>query len=162
MLELEAPDCRASVGGIPYDTMVTWKIVVDTNVVVSGLRSRRGAAHRLLTLVGTGAFVHCLSVGLLFEYEAALGRPGAGIRLPRRALDDILDYLVATARQQQIYYLWRPILRDLSDDLVLEVAVAAGCDSIVTFNGKDFAGSERFGVRVMTPASFLAELERNR
>ena len=138
------------------------RIVIDTNVVVSGLRSRQGAAYRLLSLVGSGAFDHCLSVGLLFEYEAALKRPGSGIRLPRRALDDILDYLVARARLQRIHYLWRPVLRDPNDDLVLEVAVAAGCDSIVSFKVRDFEGSRRFGIRLITPGQFLAELEEHR
>lgn len=135
------------------------RVVLDTNVVVAALRSRRGAAYRLLSFVGTGAFEHSLSVGLLFEYEAALKRPGVGIRLPCRRVDEVLDYLAARARRHQIHYLWRPVLRDPSDDLVLEVAVAGGCRAIVTYNVRDFAGSEQFGVRVLTPAQFLAELE---
>lgn len=138
------------------------QVVLDTNVVVAALRSRRGAAHRLLSLVGTGAFEHSLSVGLLFEYEAALTRPGIGILLPRRRLEDVLDYLAASARRQQIHYLWRPVLRDPSDDLVLEVAVAGGCQAIVTYNVRDFAGSDRFSIRVVTPAQFLAAMETGR
>lgn len=135
------------------------RVVVDTNVVVSGLRSRRGVAHRLLERLGTGAFEHCISVGLLFEYEAALKRPGVGIRLSRARLDDILDFLAASGSRQQIHYLWRPTLRDRSDDLVLEVAVAGRCDAIVTFNARDFSGAERFGVRALTPREFLTDLE---
>jgi predicted nucleic acid-binding protein len=76
-------------------------------------------------------------------------------------LDDILDFLVASGKRQQIHYLWRPVLRDPSDDLMLEVAVAGRCDAIVTFNVRDFSGAERFGVRVMTPGEFLADLERS-
>jgi putative PIN family toxin of toxin-antitoxin system len=135
------------------------RVVLDTNVPVAGFRSRRGAAFRLLTLAGTGAFEHCLSVGLLFEYESALKRPGVVPKLNHRRLDAILDYLCASAIRQEIHYLWRPVLRDPGDDLVLEVAVAGECDSIVTYNVRDFVGSERFGIRVQTPTEFLAEME---
>lgn len=138
------------------------RIVLDTNVIVSGVRSRRGSAYRLLERVGSGGFEHCVSVGLLFEYEAALKRPGAGIRLPRARLEDILDFLVASGHCQSIHYLWRPTLNDPSDDLVLEVAVAGGCDTIVTFNIRDFVGSERFGIPAWTPQKFLTQLERGR
>lgn len=136
--------------------------MLDTNVLVSGLRSRRGAAFRLLSLVGTETFEHCLSVGLLFEYESALKRPGMIAKLSPRQLDTILDYLCSSAHRQEIYYLWRPVLGDPSDDLVLEVAVAGECESIVTYNARDFVGSERFGIRIQTPAEFLMELEEGR
>jgi len=145
--------------GITYNTTVKPRVVFDTNVLVTGLRSRRGAAFRLLALAGTGAFEHCLSVGLLFEYESALKRPGVVPKLNHRQLDAILDYLCASAFRQEIHYLWRPVLRDPGDDLVLEVAVAGECESIVTYNLRDFAGSERFGIRVQTPREFLAEME---
>jgi predicted nucleic acid-binding protein len=51
------------------------------------------------------------------------------------------------------------VLKDPGDDLVLEVAVAGGCQAVVTYNRRDFAGAEQFGIRVLTPAQFLAELE---
>lgn len=134
------------------------RVVLDTNVLVAGLRSRRGASYRLLSIVGTGQFEHIVSVALLFEYEATLLRPDLKIPLPRRAIMDVLDYLCATAVRQQIYFLWRPVLPDPSDDLVLEVAAHGGCDRIVTFNQQDFVGSERFGIRVETPFAFLRSL----
>jgi putative PIN family toxin of toxin-antitoxin system len=138
------------------------RVVLDTNIIVAGLRSKRGAAFRLLSLLGTGSFEHCLSVALFFEYEAAAKRPEAGIQLSPQQLEDILDYIAASAHRQIIHYLWRPALPDPGDDLVLEVAVAGGCRTIVTYNTQDFAGSERFGVRPMIPAEFLAHLENNR
>jgi predicted nucleic acid-binding protein len=97
-------------------------------------------------------------VALLFEYESAVMRPEAGIRLPRSVINDVLDYVCAAAERQRIYFLWRPTLPDPSDDLVLEVAAHGRCDRIVTFNTRDFVGSERFGVRVETPAMFLQSL----
>ena len=73
-------------------------------------------------------------------------------------IDDILDYVCAAGQRQLIYFLWRPTLPDPSDDLVLEVAVHGQCDRIVTFNTRDFVGSDRFGVRVETPAAFLRSI----
>jgi predicted nucleic acid-binding protein len=134
------------------------RVVLDTNVLVAGLRSSLGASHQVLSLAGTGRFTHVVSVALLFEYEAALTRPESGVRLDRKAIDDVLDYLCAAGHRQHIYFLWRPTLPDPCDDLVLEVAVHGECDRIVTFNTRDFAGSERFGIRPETPARFLRSL----
>jgi len=58
------------------------RVVLDTNVIISGLRSQRGAAFRVLSLVGSGLFEHCLSVTLAFEYEDAIKRSVSGIRFP--------------------------------------------------------------------------------
>ncbi len=134
-------------------------LVLDTNVLVAALRSRRGSSFRLLERLGDGSFVPCVSVGLLFEYEAVLKRPEMGFALSPSDVDDVLDYLVALSRRQEIHFLWRPTLRDPADDMVLELAVAAGADRIVTFNTRDFAGSESFGVRAVTPRVLLDELE---
>jgi len=135
------------------------RVVLDTNVIVSALRSRRGASNRVLSEIGTGRFVHAVSVALAFEYESAVLRPETGVRLARPLIDDVLDYVCSTAERQRIYFLWRPVLPDPSDDLVLEVAVHAGCTMIVTFNARDFRGAERFGIRVVTPGAFLRLLQ---
>ena len=44
--------------------------------------------------------------------------------------------------------------------MLLELAVAAGCDFIVTHNIRDFQGSELFGVHAVTPKDFLGLLEK--
>jgi predicted nucleic acid-binding protein len=54
-----------------------------------------------------------------------------------------------------IFYLWRPQLKDPSDDMVLELAVTAGCDYNLTYNVNDFKGSEKFGIEAITPKVFL-------
>ena len=131
------------------------RVVLDTNVIVSGLRSQRGAAFRVLSLVGSGLFEHCLSVTLAFEYEDAAKRPVSGIRLPKSVVEAVLDFLCASALQQEIHFLWRPTLADAKDDMILEVAVHGGCEAIVTYNVKDFRGSERFGVKAVRPHEFL-------
>jgi hypothetical protein len=56
---------------------------------------------------------------------------------------------------QEIHCLWRPFLADADNDMVLELAFAAGCRHIVTHNVKDFHGSEQLGVFAITPRDFL-------
>ena len=73
-------------------------------------------------------------------------------------VDVVLDFLCAVAHHRQIFFLWRPFLRDPNDDMVLEVAVEAQCAYIVTFNLRDFVGIEQFGLQAITPAQFLALL----
>lgn len=130
------------------------RVVLDTNVLYSALRSRKGASFALLRQVGTGAFQPVVSVALCLEYEDVLLREPT--LLPPPAIHDLLDYLVSVSVHQPIHFLWRPMLRDPKDDLVLELAANAGCPFVVTFNVRDFRGSERFGVKAITPPDFLA------
>ena len=142
--------------GIVYDTAnMAVKVVLDTNVIVAAMRSRQGASYKLLTLLGSGMFEVSVSVGLVLEYEAALKRT---VPLGEDDVDDVLDYLCDIANKPRVYYLWRPMLRDPNDDLVLEVAVAGGCEAIVTFNRRDFGGADRFGIRVLSPRELLVEI----
>lgn len=132
------------------------RVVLDTNVLVAGLRSRRGWSFELLSRLGSPDFEICVSVPLMFEYEDVLGREA--LALPRSVVNDVLDYLCSVAHHQEIHFLWRPFLKYPKDDLVLEVAVASRSSSIITFNEKDFAGVEQFGIKVETPGRFLGQL----
>lgn len=134
------------------------KIVVDTNVIVSGLRSSLGASYKLLSLVGDERFEYFLSVALVLEYESAIKRAATGIKLSAEEKDHVLDFLCASGRHQKVHFLWRPQLKDPGDDMVLELAAAAGAEAIVTFNQADFKGSERFGVKIVSPQEFLRRL----
>ena len=135
------------------------KIVIDTNVLIAALRSRMGAAFILLSLVGRSEkFEIHLSVPLVMEYENVSTRPGM---LPLLSDEDIkvaLDYLCSNGSHRDIFFLWRPFLRDPKDDMVLELAVEAQCDYIVTFNHKDFVGVEQFGLEALTPYQFLQKI----
>lgn len=134
------------------------RIVIDTNVLVAALRSRRGASFRLPQLVGQGRFEIVLTVPLVLEYEDAMSRHLDDAAMRSAGLQGFLDYLCSIARQQSISFLWRPRLRDPRDELVLEAAVAGECDGIVTFNVRDFAGVERFGLWVEAPQVFLRRI----
>jgi len=151
-------DDRDSCGIIPNTMPLGPRVVVDTNVVVAGLRSRRGTAFRLLSEIGGSRFEIALSVPLVLEYEDALLRCSTVTRLRRSDVDAVLDYLCSVGHLQQIFYLWRPFLADPKDDFVLELAVAARCRSIITYNVRDFVGAERFGVGILEPGPFLAGL----
>ncbi len=131
------------------------RVVVDTNVFVSALLSRRGASYRILELVGKSRFTLCLSVPLVIEYEDAANRVLSRTSISPQDLSNILDYLCLVGDRRRIHYLWRPFLPDSRDDMVLELAVAGECELIVTFNVKDFEGTDLFGVKAITPIEFL-------
>ncbi len=132
------------------------RVVFDTSVLVAAARSRLGASFTLLGSVPTPEFQLCLSVGLYTEWQAVLTRAenlpsGQKIEDARR----FLRYLAGQAYLQEIHFLWRPFLKDADDDMVLELAIAAGCHYIVTHNVKDFHGSKQFKVAAVTPREFL-------
>ena len=133
------------------------QVVIDTNVIVAGLRSRRGSAFQLLTLIDTGHFDIHLSVPLVLEYTEVLLRELSNLYLSREEVDDLIDFYCAVGLQHEIFFLWRPFLRDPKDEMVLELAVKvkAGCQSIITYNTRDFAGVEQFGLNVLEPSEFL-------
>lgn len=133
---------------------MTPNIVIDTNVIIAALRSRRGGSNKLLSLVGTKKFEIHDSVALILEYEEVLQRQRKELGLSEEEISLFIDSLCALAHHHQIYFLWRPYLADVDDDLVLELAVSANCEYIVTHNVRDFEGSERFGVQAITPKEF--------
>lgn len=133
-------------------------IVLDTNVLFAGLWSRVGASYRVLELVREGRVRPALSVPLVLEYETVLKRKAAALEMTHGDIDIVLDYLCAVGHQQEIHFLWRPALRDPRDELVLELAVAAGCQFIVTHNVDDFTGAKGLGVIALPPAAYLRHL----
>lgn len=133
------------------------RVVLDTNVLVAALRSRRGASFAVLSAVGTGTFEIALTVPLVLEYESVLLRPGL-VPSSHSDIGAILDYLCSVGHHQTVHYLWRPKLRDAKDDMVLEAAAAAGCRAIVTHNVRDFAQAESVRVVALSPGDFLHQL----
>jgi len=130
-------------------------VVIDTNVIIAALRSRRGASNKLLSLVGTSKFEIHDSVALILEYEAVLQRQRTELGLTQDEVSVFIDTLCSMAHHHKIYFLWRPYLTDVNDELVLELAVSANCEYILTHNVSDFKGSEQFGIQAITPKEFL-------
>ena len=74
-------------------------------------------------------------------------------------MDNLLDVLAGVVVPVEVFYLWRPQLKDANDDMVLEAAVSGQADVVLTFNIRDFLPSaEKFNLKVMTPSDFLKEL----
>ncbi|MBF0187073.1 MAG: putative toxin-antitoxin system toxin component, PIN family [Magnetococcales bacterium] len=136
------------------------KVVLDTNVIVAGLRSRQGASFHILHWLGQRRFTPLLSVPLFLEYEAVLKRPDLVPGLNQESIDIFLNVVASVSDHVKLYYLWRPALADPADDMILELAIAGNADAIVTFNRRDFMeATRRFGVNVMFPNEFLATLQ---
>lgn len=135
--------------------MKIYKIVIDTNVIVSALKSRNGFSFNLLSIIDDARFKIYISVPLILEYEDAVKRNKSKIKLTQEYVDVILDYICLIGEKRKIFYLWRPFLQDQKDDMVLELAVESESDYIISFNKRDFIGIEKFNLQVLTPKEFL-------
>ncbi len=132
-------------------------VTIDTNVVISALKSKKGASYKLMMLLTEDLFIPNISVPLFIEYKSVAKREGLVGNLAPQEVDAILDYYLSKSKIHKIYYLWRPLLKDPKDDLVLEVAVTSESRYIITFNKKDFKGCEKFGISAVTPYEYMTE-----
>jgi predicted nucleic acid-binding protein len=95
------------------------------------------------------------------EYEAVCLRPEHQIAagLSEQEMHIFVDAAIAMAEPVKIHFLWRPQLRDPSDEMVLEAAVNAQADLLATFNERDFGNvPERFGIQVTTPCRAMERI----
>lgn len=138
------------------------RIVLDTNVLVAAARSSRGAAYAVVSQLPSPKFEIALSVPLYVEYQDVLTRPE--MMKAQYTFDDAIGftrYLSSIAHKQNIYFLWRPWLKDPKDDMVLEAAIASQSRYIVTHNLKDFVDKdveETFGIYPVSPQQFLSTI----
>jgi putative PIN family toxin of toxin-antitoxin system len=142
--------------------VVTDRVVLDTTVLIAALRSDRGASRILLTQALRGEFVALASVPLMVEYEAVATRPehleAAGLTEPD--VQAVLDAL-AVVEPVRLGFLWRPMLPDVDDDMVLETAVNGQAHMLVTVNLRDFKPAAAvFHLKVVSPAEALTKLRR--
>lgn len=129
--------------------------VFDTSTLISALRSSAGASYAVLQAIRAKRIKIALSVALALEYEDVATRPGVVPALDAWSVGVVVDVLCALAVQQRVYFSWRPYLIDPGDDMVLEVALAAGTPYIITNNLRHFRGCESLGIRAVTPAEAL-------
>ena len=134
------------------------RVVIDTNVLVAALRSRRGASFRLVQQLGSPQFQPIISPPLCLEYEDVFRRPGLLPGYSAQDSGDFLDYFLSECVECRIHFLWRPHLPDPKDDLVLELALAGGAPFIITHNTRDFPNLDALGIRAVTPDGFLSML----
>lgn len=129
-------------------------------MIVAGFRSRRGASFQVLALLRDKRFEIALSVPLALEYEAVLLRHAEELQFSRAEAVGLVDYLCRLAHRQQIHFLWRPTLKDPGDEFVLELAIAAKCEAIVTHNLQDFRSRPTSTFPQSRPRSFWLGLKR--
>jgi putative PIN family toxin of toxin-antitoxin system len=144
--------------GIKYNTIMIDRVVIDTNVVVSSLRSADGASFALIRLVGSGKFELSVSVPLVLEYEHAAKQTLGKTGITEKDIESLIDDICSLAHRKKVFFLWRPDLKDPKDEHVLELAVASNSRYLITFNKKDFVGAEQFGIELLTPQEYLREI----
>ena len=137
--------------------------MLDTDTVVAAMRSPTGASAAIVRAVRQGRAILLLSVPLALEYEAVCRRAEHRLEagLSATQVEIFLDAIIAMAEPVPTHFLWRPQLRDPSDEMVLEAAVNGGADALVTFNVRDYGASpSRFGVEVLLPREAIARIRR--
>lgn len=138
------------------------KIVLDTDIIIAGLRSPTGASAELLRRVRRGELTLLASVALCMEYEAKITMEShvQAAGLTQEEARQFVDALIAMIQPVKIHYLWRPQLRDPADEMVLEAAVNSGADALVSFNRRHFgAVPQRFGIALLLPSEMLRRLK---
>jgi putative PIN family toxin of toxin-antitoxin system len=137
------------------------RLVLDTNVVVAAMRSPSGASAALLMAARRSELIMLANVALALEYEATCQlehhRLAAGLNLDEVTI--FVDAVLAMAEPVETHFLWRPQLRDPSDEFVLEAAVNGRAAAIVTFNRRDFGSAPaRFGIELLIPAEAIRRI----
>jgi putative PIN family toxin of toxin-antitoxin system len=138
--------------------MRKYKIVIDTNVLVSALKSRNGFSFKLLSIIDDERFEVNISVPLIIEYEDAIKREKTKIGLSYEDLEAVLNFICLIGKERKIHYLWRPFLKDPKDDMILELAVESESEFVITFNKNDFKGIDKFALETLTPKDFLRKI----
>lgn len=133
------------------------RVVFDTCILYSALQSSLGASHRVVKSLPNAKLRPLISTPVFFEHEEVLLRPKQFPHLTAHEIEDFLDFIASAFEHVRINFLWRPHLPDPVDDLILELAVSGRADAIVTFNRRDFVGSDQFGIRVISPKDLIEE-----
>lgn len=139
------------------------RIVLDTSVLVAGIRTRLGAGNAVLRSVAGSRIVLVATPPLFLEYEEVLKRPEQRLAhgLDLREVDELLEEFAALIEPVKVHFFWRPQVRDANDEMVLEAAINSKADALVTYNIRDFVSAgERFAIPILSPAQLLKEMRR--
>ena len=136
-------------------------VVIDTNVVVAGLRSAGGASRSILRRCIEGRVQPLFGTALWLEYEDVLARQIHKLDVDADDCRAVLAAMAASGQWVSIYFGWRPNLRDEADNHLVELAISGGAEFIVTHNTRDFERSEFAwpDLRILDPARFLEVIQ---
>jgi predicted nucleic acid-binding protein len=141
-------------------------VVIDTNVLVGALRKFDGLNRKIFEMVFKGDIFPVVGDALYFEYESLIGREGIYIEssLSFDERCEFLDAFCAMCKWVDVYYKWRPNLRDEGDNHVVELGLAANAPTILSWNKKDFKGADLNlpDIQVLTPREFLFGEDENK
>jgi len=130
-------------------------IVLDTNVIISGIIRPFSKKASILRLVADGTVQLAYDLRLLSEYRGVLNRPKFNV-----AKENVEAFL-AQIEQEGFLVLVKPLkihLPDPDHEPFLEVALAARVEAIITGNKRHFPKKEYEGVKILSPAEFLEGL----
>ena len=137
------------------------KIVIDTSVWISALISKESNSREIVRLALQGKLAPQMGESLFHEYESVMKRSKIQKSCPLNKDEqvELFNAYLAVSRWNEVYYLWRPNLKDENDNFVIELAVASGAEVVITYNLKDFEISElSFGCKIVTPEEFIKEI----
>jgi predicted nucleic acid-binding protein len=136
-------------------------VVLDTNVVVSAVRSRQGASAVILLLWNEGKFQMNVSVPLALEYESVLKRESVQTGMSLEEANDFVAFICANSIRHDHLIHRRPIVSDPGDDFLAELAIGCGCSHVVSHNTRHLLELRGHGIKVVTPAQFLPIIREN-
>jgi putative PIN family toxin of toxin-antitoxin system len=138
------------------------RLVLDTDVIVAAMRSPSGASAALLEAALNGRITLLASVPLFFDYEAKCTEPAhwKAAGLTKEDVEVFINGIAALVEPVEPHFLWRPVLRDPNDEMVLEVAVNGNADALVTFNLRDYGNvpTVTFGIPVLLPSMAIRRI----
>lgn len=138
------------------------RIVVDTNIIVSAMLGSTSANRDVLRACLETKVQPIIGEPLFLEYEDVLARPQLMAKSPLSADERqrLLEAFLSVCEWVDVYFGWRPNLRDEHHNHLIELAVAGGANWIVTSNGADFKNPElKFPqISIDTASSFLTSL----
>ena len=129
------------------------RIVLDTNILVSGLHNPDGTPGRIIDLVLDNKIKVLYDDRILSEYLDVLPRPALAIQ-PEQARA-VVEYFRLSGERIAAMPLPKNIFPDIDDIAFAEVAITGEADALVTGNAKHFSNLKAHGLTVLSPAGFL-------
>jgi putative PIN family toxin of toxin-antitoxin system len=138
---------------------------MDTNVLYQALRSNKGASHYILLLIRNRKIRIALSIPVFLEYEEVLKRKTTikDLALDLADIEKVLFFIAYIGIPYDLSYIFRPNLKDETDNKFIELSIVSNAQYIVTNNVKDFKHNKNLNfpdIHIITPSDFLKKWRR--